>query len=205
MSPESDVTRILADLAGGDRSAVERLLPHVYDELRALAASFFRQRQPNQTLQPTALVHEAFVKLVGSANQNWTSKKHFFGVAAMAMRQLLTDRARRVAAEKRGGGIEHITLAEDATPETVAGAGVVAAARAPARNAGDLAVDIVALDEALAKLSQLDPQQARIVELRFLAGLSVEETAEVLDISPRTVKLDWQMARSFLRRELGEA
>lgn len=111
MSPESDVTRILADLAGGDRSAVERLLPHVYDELRALAASFFRQRQPNQTRQPTALVHEAFVKLVGSANQNWTSKKRFFGVAAMAMRQLLTDRARRVAAEKRGGGIEHITLA----------------------------------------------------------------------------------------------
>jgi RNA polymerase sigma factor (TIGR02999 family) len=188
MSADANVTRILADLAAGDRSDVERLLPHVYDELRALASSFFRQRQPNQTLQPTALVHEAFVKLVGSANQNWTSKKHFFDVAAMAMRQLLTDRARRVATEKRGGGAERVTLAEDATPIT----------------AGP-EIDIVALDEALAKLGSLDPRQARIVELRFLAGLSVEETADVLDISPRTVKFDWQMARSFLRRELGPA
>lgn len=187
MPVDSDVTRILADLSAGERSAAERLLPLVYDELRALASTFFRQRQPNQTLQPTALVHEAFVKLVGSANQNWTSKKHFFGVAAMAMRQLLTDRARRVAAEKRGGGVERVTLAEDATPVT-----------------DGPAVDIVALDEALARLSQLDSRQARIVELRFLAGLSVEETADVLDVSPRTVKLDWQMARSFLRRELGE-
>lgn len=195
MSADSSVTRILADLAAGDRSAADRLLPHVYDELRALAASFFRQRQPNQTLQPTALVHEAFVKLVGAANQNWTSKKHFFGVAAMAMRQLLTDRARRVATEKRGGGAERVTLAEDAA----------AGARNPSRAAADLAIDIIALDEALAKLGSLDARQARIVELRFLAGLSVEETAEVLDISARTVKLDWQMARSFLRRELGPA
>jgi RNA polymerase sigma-70 factor (ECF subfamily) len=185
---DSDVTRILADLSAGDRSAAERLLPHVYDELRALAASFFRRRQPNQTLQPTALVHEAFVKMVGSANQNWTSKKHFFSVAAMAMRQLLTDRARRVAAEKRGGGAERVTLADEASPIAVGPD-----------------IDIIAIDEALAKLSGLDPRQARIVELRFLAGLSVDETAEVLDISPRTVKLDWQMARSFLRRELGPA
>lgn len=188
MSAESDATRFLAELSAGDRSAAERLLPHVYDELRALAASFFRKRQPNQTLQPTALVHEAFVKLAGSTNQNWTSKKHFFDVAAMAMRQLLTDRARRVAAEKRGGGVERVTFAEDAAPIN-----------------GGLAVDVVALDDALSKLSQLDPRQARIVELRFLAGLSVEETAEVLGISPRTVKLDWQMARSFLRRALGPA
>lgn len=182
---DSDVTCILADLSAGDRSAAERLLPHVYDELRALASTYFRQRQPNQTLQPTALVHEAFVKMVGSANQNWTSKKHFFAVAAMAMRQLLTDRARRVAAEKRGGGAERVTLADEAAPIAVGSD-----------------IDIIALDEALAKLSGLDPRQARIVELRFLAGLSVEETAEVLAISPRTVKLDWQMARSFLRREL---
>ena len=201
MSADSDASRILAELSAGDRSAAQRLLPHVYDELRALASSFFRQRQPNQTLQPTALVHEAFVKLVGSANQNWASKRHFFDVAAMAMRQLLTDRARRVAAEKRGGGIEKVTLSEDAA------ANLAANARNPAGagmgSPANLAVDIVALDEALAKLSQLDSRQARIVELRFLAGLSVEETAEVLEISPRTVKLDWQMARSFLRRELG--
>lgn len=197
MSAEADATRLLAELSAGDRSAAERLMPHVYDELRALAAGFFRRRQPNQTLQPTALVHEAFVKLVGSANQNWTSKKHFFDVAALAMRQLLTDRARRVAAQKRGGNIERVTLCEDAVGHAPGGASV------SSRAADNLAVDVVALDEALAKLTDLDPRQARIVELRFLAGLSVEETAEVLDIAPRTVKLDWQMARSFLRRELG--
>lgn len=185
MSVEPSISQILAELSAGDSSAADRLLPHVYDELRALAATFFRQRRAGQTLQPTALVHEAFVKLVGSANQNWTSKKHFFDVAAMAMRQLLTDRARRAVAEKRGGGAERVTLADDVSP-------VFAGPE----------IDIVALDEALAKLSKLDPRQARIVELRFLAGLSVEETAEVLDIAPRTVKLDWQMARSFLRREL---
>ncbi len=188
MSADSAITHILADLAAGDQSAAQRLLPHVYDELRALASSFFRQRRQNQTLQPTALVHEAFVKLVGSANRNWASKKHFFSVAALAMRQLLADRARRVAAEKRGGGAERLSLADDAVPL-----------------AAGPDIDIIALDDALARLSGLDPRQARIVELRFLAGLSVEETAEVLDISPRTVKLDWQMARSFLRRELGPA
>lgn len=185
MAEPAPVTQIIAQLAAGDRSAAERLLPLVYEELRALAASFFRQRQPNQTLQPTALVHEAYVKLVAAADQSWTGRRHFFDVAAMAMRQLLTDRARRAAAEKRGGQWERVTLSEAATP------------------VADLPdVDLIALDDALTKLAALDPRQARIVELRYLAGLSVEETAEVLDVSPRTVKLDWQMARSFLRREL---
>lgn len=179
------VTKIIAELSAGDRSAAQRLLPHVYDELRALAAGFFRNQQPNQTLQPTALVHEAYIKLVGSTGQGWTGRKHFFDVAAMAMRQLLADRARRAATVKHGGAACRVTLSDAATPIE-----------------GAREVDLVALDDALAKLSALDPRQGRIVELRYLAGLSVDETADILEISPRTVKLDWQMARSFLRREL---
>lgn len=185
MSVGTPVTKIIAEISAGDRSAAQRLLPHVYDELRALAASFFRNQQPNQTLQPTALVHEAFIKLVGSTGQGWTGRKHFFDVAAMAMRQLLADRARRAASVKHGGAVCRVTLSEAATPIE-----------------GGRDVDLVALDGALAKLSALDPRQGRIVELRYLAGLSVDETAEILDVSSRTVKLDWQMARSFLRREL---
>lgn len=185
MSVGTPVTKIMAELSAGDRSAAQRLLPHVYEELRALAASFFRFQKPNHTLQPTALVHEAFLKLVGSADQGWTGRKHFFDVAAMAMRQLLADSARRAATIKRGGALCRVTLSEAATPI------------ADARD-----VDLVGLDNALAKLSALDPRQGRIVELRYLAGLTIEETAEVLEISSRTVKLDWQMARSFLRREL---
>lgn len=116
MPPDSSVTQIIHEMAAGDRSAAQRLLPHVYEELRALATSFFRRQAPNQTLQPTAVVHEAFVKLVGAADQGWTGRKHFFDVAAMAMRQLLTDRARRAATEKRGGGVLRVTLSEAATP-----------------------------------------------------------------------------------------
>ena len=186
MTSGTPVTQIIAELSAGDRSAAQRLLPLVYDELRALAASFFRQRRPGQTLQPTALVHEAFIKLMGAANQGWSSKKHFFDVAAMAMRQLLADRARQAASQKRGGGMCRVTLSEAATP---------------VGSAPD--VDLIALDEALTKLSALDPRQGRIVELRYLAGLTVEETAEVVGVSTRTVKLDWQMARAFLRREIG--
>jgi len=186
MSASKNITEVIAELAAGDRSAADRLLPQVYDELRALAGSYFRQQQPSHTLQPTALVHEAFIKLVGAADQSWTSRKHFFDVAAMAMRQLLADHARQAASLKRGGGARRVTLSEAVTPLD---------------NAPD--VDLVALDDALDKLSKLDPRQGRIVELRYLAGLSVDETAEILGVSPRTVKLDWQMARSFLRRELG--
>ena len=187
MHAESDqsITQILTELSEGDGSAAERLLPQVYEELRALAAAFFQRQPRNHTLQPTALVHEAFVRLVGS-DADWNSRKHFFDVAAMAMRQLLTDHARRRAADKRGGGKQRITLDQE-TP-------------------GDPAneFDLVALDEALTELKTLDPRQARIVDLRFLAGLTVRETAEVLDVSERTVKLDWQMARAWLRRRLTE-
>ena len=185
MPSSAPVTKIIAKLAAGDRSAAQRLLPQVYDELRALAAGFFRQQKPSHTLQPTALVHEAFIKLVGAGDRSWTSRKHFFDVAAMAMRQLLADHARQAATQKRGGGARRVTLSEAATPVDTAPD-----------------VDLVALDASLAKLSRLDPRQGRIVELRYLAGFTVAETADVLGVSERTVKLDWQMARSFLRREL---
>lgn len=185
MVPEGSVTKIISELAAGDRSAAQRLFPQVYEELRALAGSYFRRQSPDHTLQPTALVHEAFVKLMGSDANSWNSRKHFFDVAAMAMRQLLTDHARQAASQKRGGGACRVTLGEAATP------------------LDDVAeVDLVMLDDALAKLSTLNSRQGRIVELRYLAGLSVDETAEVIGVSPRTVKMDWQMARSFLRREL---
>lgn len=182
---QADVTFYLGELSGGDASAAQRLLPHVYAELRALAGSFFQQQRNDHTLQPTALVHEAYLRLV-RADASWTSRKHFYDIAAMAMRQLLTDHARRKGSLKRGGVSARITLAE-----ADAGAGT-----------GE-EVDIVALDEALTKLNRLDARQGRIVELRFLAGLSVEETAEILDVSPRTVKLDWRMAKAWLRSELG--
>ncbi|MBI4716542.1 MAG: sigma-70 family RNA polymerase sigma factor [Planctomycetes bacterium] len=185
MPAETAVTKILAELAEGDRTAAQRLLPHVYNELRALAGHLFQKQTDGHTLQPTALVHEAFLKLVGAADQNWTSRKHFFDVAALAMRQLLTDHARRHASLKRGGDLCRVSLPEAVTPIN-----------------GTTEVDLLALHRALEKLSSLDPRQGRIAELRYLVGLSVEETAEVLDVSPRTVKLDWQMARSFLRREL---
>ncbi|MCB9854576.1 MAG: sigma-70 family RNA polymerase sigma factor [Phycisphaerales bacterium] len=181
---QADVTQILGELSGGDTSAAQRLLPHVYNELRALAGSFFQRQRNDHTLQPTALVHEAYLRMV-RADASWTSRKHFFDIAAMAMRQLLTDHARRRGSLKRGGDVGRITLSE---------------ANADPGQGTD--VDIVALDEALTKLNGLDARQGRIVELRFLAGLSVEETADILGISPRTVKLDWRMAKAWLRTEL---
>lgn len=188
MSVETQVTRILSELAQGDRSAAERLLPHVYEELRLLAAGMFRQQRQNHTLQPTALVHEAYLKLVGTADQGWTSRKHFVDVAAKAMRHLLVDHSRHLARKKKGGGMIRVTLADVATPFH-----------------DEAEIDLVVLNDALEKLHLLDPRQARIAELRYLTGLTVEETAEVLEVSPRTVKLDWQMARAFLRRELSRS
>jgi RNA polymerase sigma factor (TIGR02999 family) len=184
----SDITQLLHGVADGDARAADRLLPHVYEELRALAASFWARQRSDHTLQPTALVHEAYMRLVGSDGAQWSSRKHFFDVAAMAMRQLLVDHARRRCAEKRGGKLERVTLDDS---------GAAADSTMP--------IDIVSLDAALTRLASLDARQARIVELRFLAGLSVEDAAGVLGVSARTVKLDWQMARAWLRRELGGA
>ncbi len=183
----ADITQMLEAIRGGRKAEAGRLLPLVYNELRALAGSFFRQQRPDHTLQPTALVHEAFVRMVDQTSPVWADRKHFFNVAAMAMRQLLTDHARRHRAAKRGGEAAKVTLGE---------------AEAPPSTLSD--IDVEALDNALTKLAALNERQARITELRFLAGLTVEETAEVLAVSPRTVKLDWKMARAWLRRELSE-
>ena len=187
MPPEQpdDVTQVLARAARGDDSAVAVLLPLVYDSLRALAGSFFRQQQADHTLQPTALVHEAYVKLLGSTQSDWENRAHFFAVAAKAMRQILADHARAKKTAKRGGpDRKRVTLSGLKTPPI------------------DREIDIVALEDALAELGRIDPRQCRVVELRFLAGLSVDDTARVLKISAPTVKREWRMARAWLQREL---
>ncbi len=191
MSADPNVTQIIAQISAGDQTAAARLLPHVYEQLRALAASFFQRQPGNHTLQPTALVHEAYVKLVGGDSGGWENRKHFFDVAAMAMRQLLTDHARRRAALRHGGQAARMTLSD--SDGAIGG-----------QSGGDGELDVEALDAALTRLSRLDPRQGRIVELRYLAGLTAEETAEVLGISERTVRLEWQTARAWLRRELAE-
>ena len=165
------------------------LMPQVYDELRRLAANYIRHERPGQTLQATALVHEAFLRLSKEKNQPRKNRTHFLAIAALSMRQILVQRARARHAEKRGGeNQERITLDEsvmaDHTPQGTGG------------------VDVLQLDAALEKLAALDPQQAKIVELRYFGGLTVEEAAEALDISPATVKRHWTMARAFLKKEL---
>ena len=164
---------------------VSELLPLVYDELRRLAASYIRRERPGQTIQATALVHEAYVRLIGEKPQQFQDRKHFLAIAALSMRQILVQRARARNAAKRGGDPERITLDEHLLA-------------APAGRE----VDLVALDAALEKLATLDARQAKVVELRYFGGLSVEEAADVLEISPATVKRDWTLARAWLKREL---
>ncbi len=190
-SSTGEVTRILAELNQGDGSATERLLPLVYDELRALAGSYFARRQAGHTLQPTALVHEAYVKLAGSEGQ-WQNRAHFMAVAAKAMRQILMNHARDKAAVKRGGGAAKITIVEAVTPVT----GESDAGRQ---------LDLIALDEALTKLAAVSERQARITELRFFGGLTIADTAHVVGVSTTTVEDDWHMARAWLGRELQAA
>ena len=163
-------------------------MPQVYDELRRLAANYIRNERPGQTLQATALVHEAFLRLSKEKNQPWKNRTHFLAIAALSMRQILVQRARARHAEKRGGEhAERITLDES-----------VMADHTPS------GVDVLELDAALEKLAALDPQQAKIVELRYFGGLTVEEVAETLDISPATVKRHWTVARAFLKKELSQ-
>lgn len=183
------VTRLLQELGEGQPGAADRLAPLVYEELHVLAVHAMRRERDGHTLRPTALLHEAFVRLVGQQGVAWQGRAHFYGIAAAAMRRILVDHARRKRAAKRDGGVR-VTL-EDHSAVVDGG--------------GARALDVIALDDALRKLGELDPRQARVVELRFFAGLEVEETARALGISAATVKRDWTFARAFLRRELDGA
>jgi RNA polymerase sigma factor (TIGR02999 family) len=180
---EPDVTALLKEWSGGDSNALERLMPVVYGELRKLAASYLRQERPDHTLQPTALVHEAYIRLTEQRDVAWQNRAHFFGIAARMMRRILVDHARRRQAAKRDAAAWRVVTDISDAPD-----------RAP---------ELLALDRALTHLEKLDPQQARVVELRFFAGLTVEETAEVAGISAATVKRDWRTAKAWLRREIG--
>ena len=181
----NDVTRILSAIEQGDPRAAEQLLPLVYDELRKLAAQKMSQEKPGQTLQATALVHEAYLRLVGNLNdQKWDSRGHFFAAAAEAMRRILIDRARHKATKKAGGKRQQASLVEDvaAPPED--------------------ALDLLALDDALNRLADADKVAADLVKLRYFAGLTVEQAAEALGMSPRSAFYAWNYARSWLRREI---
>lgn len=179
-------TQLLAALGNGDGRAAERLLPLVYEELRSLASSYFARQRADHTLQPTALVHEAFLKLIDQTHAQWKDRAHFFAVAATAMRQVLVNHALAKNAQKRGGGRARFAFAED-----LAGGKMQE-------------FDPLAIDEALKKLAELDARKSRVVELRFFSGLSVDEVAEVLNVSKTTVEGDWRMARAWLSRELAE-
>ena len=185
-STSQQITQILNDIERGQRGAADRLLPLVYDELRLLADGFFQRERVGHTLQPTALVHEAYARLVKQTRVEWKGRAHFLAVAAQAMRRILINYAERRRAAKRGGAWHRITLNDSDTPAPVPD------------------VDLLALDEALAGLEKLDERQCRVVELRFFGGLTVEETAEALGVSNRTVELDWRMARSWLYKTLKE-
>jgi RNA polymerase sigma-70 factor (ECF subfamily) len=179
-----DVTKILQEVSHGDKDAPARLMPLVYDELRRLADHYLRQERSDHTLQPTALVHEAYLKLIDQSRVEWQGRAHFLGVAAQLMRRILVDHARRHHASKRGGFRQKLSLDE-------------AVDYSQPRD-----LDLVALDDALNALAQFDERQSRIVELRFFGGLTIEETAEALGVSPATVKVDWNMAKAWLRREI---
>jgi RNA polymerase sigma-70 factor, ECF subfamily len=183
-SSSHDVTQLLQRLSAGKQDALEELLPLVYRELRRLAGHYLRRERADHTLQPTALVHEAYLRLVDQRNVRWQNRAHFFGIAAQAMRRILVDHARTHGRVKRGGDQPKQPLDE----ATVA--------------VGGRPVDLLALDEALTQLAARDERQSRVVELRYFGGLSVEETAEVLGVSPATVKREWSMARAWLYQQL---
>jgi RNA polymerase sigma factor (TIGR02999 family) len=179
-----DVTRLLSEMKGGNRSAEERLIPLVYNELHRIASARLRNEAPHHSLQPTALVHEAYLKLTKLREIDWQSRSHFFAVSATLMRRILVDHARANQTKKRGEGGTFISLEDAMVP-------------VPERE-----LEILALNEALNKLTRLDERQSKIVELRFFAGMSEEETGEVLGISARTVKRDWRIAKAWLYAEL---
>lgn len=181
----TETTQLLRDWANGDQQALEKLTPRVYNELRRIAGHLMRGEQQGRTVQTTALVHEAYLKLIDVENVNWQHRAHFFAVAGQIMRHILLDRARRRVAAKRGGGAVKLNL--DEAPDLGAGR----------------AQEIIQLDDALNALAKMDPRKVQVIELRFFAGLSVEETAEVLKVSADTVLRDWRLARAWLLSELG--
>ena len=180
-----DITKILKAWNDGRREALDEIVPHVYDELRRQARRYLRRERGNHTLQTTALVNEAYLKLIDQRSVEWQNRAHFFGIAASLMRRILVDYARTKHRHKRGGAADDLPLDE-----------------AILIKAEDNDLDLLALDEALNRLAEIDGQQARIVELRYFSGLSIEETAEVMSISIATVKRNWNMARAWLHREL---
>lgn len=184
MDGTSNLTLLLANYEGGDPRALEKILPVVYDELRRLARSYLNRESSGHTLQPTALVHEAFFKLVDQKSVKWQNRAHFFGIAAQAMRRILTDYARMKKAKKRGGTQARISIDEQWSLSE------------------EIQPDLIALDDALKTLSSIDARQGNIVELRYFGGLSIEEAAHVLNISPATIKREWAMAKAWLYREL---
>jgi RNA polymerase sigma factor (TIGR02999 family) len=179
-----NITELLVGYGRGDKEALDQLMPIVYDELRRQAARYLRREQAGHTLQTTALIHEAYLRLVDQRHVQWQNRAHFFGIASQLMRRILVDHARTKKRVKRGGSDIKVSLAD---------ANVAVKGQ-------DL--DVVALDEALDRLAQIDEQQSRVVELRFFSGLTVEETAEVMGISKATVKRDWSVAKAWLYREL---
>src|SRR5215813_7421321 len=180
----SETTQLLRAWAGGDRSALEQLTPRVYDELRRIAGHFMRDERPGKTIETTALVHEAYLKLIDVTNVDWQHRAHFFAISAQIMRHILLDRARRRVAAKRGGEVPRVNL--DELPNLGSGR----------------ARELIALDDALQALEKVDPRKARVIEPRFFGGLSVEETAAVIKVSPDTVMRDWRLARAWLLAEL---
>jgi RNA polymerase sigma-70 factor (ECF subfamily) len=185
----SEVTSLLKRAAGGEESAAQRLLPLVYDELRALANSYFASERNDHTLQATAIVHEAYVRLVSGGETDWNDRAHFFRTAALAMRRVLVNHARDRARLKRGGGQDRIpTLSEVANDDSE----------------HDLALDVLALNEAIEELSGVDPRKASILELKFFAGMTIEQIARVVDISEAQVKREWRAARAYLMSRMDD-
>lgn len=184
-----DITALLKAWGQGDRAALDELTPLVYGQLRKLAAQYLRKERQGHSLQTTALVHEAYLRLVRSDDAGWNDRVHFFAVCANVMRRILVDHARKRASVKRGG------------PAVAFGGADVDLDQLPAHES-ERAIELMALDEALTALGALDPRRARVIELRFFGGLSVEETATVLHVSPQTVMRDWKLARAWLTREL---
>ena len=185
MNQSSNITQMLREWSEGNRDVLDDLMPLVYDELHRQAARFLSRERPDHTLQTTALIHEAYIKLVDQRQVNWESRTHFFAIAANMMRRILVDYARAKNREKRGGDLVKLPLEE------------VTLVAGKEKN-----IDLMALDEALTRLEKIDEQQARVVELRYFSGLSLEETAEALQVSRTTVVYDWRMAKAWLHREL---